>query len=248
MAGYGPLLCFGISELQNRYAGDVGDYVKLALLRALAPELKLGVAWYLYPDEGHNSDGRHISYLRYPSQWRHLDPDLFDGLSHVVATSRSVTAIERAQLVDATFAREPLNHALHPPGARSAERTAWFSRLLERMSDREIVFADPDNGLTDDDPTRRARPTFGKHLPLAEARALADGRCAVIYHHNSRFKGGHDAEVDHWRRKLGGSTVAIRATAFSCRTFFIVNGSTTILERAARFTERWSDAKVRMHG
>ena len=49
--------------MQDRYAGDVDDYVKLALLRALAPGRKLGVAWYLYPDEDHNADGRHVSYI-----------------------------------------------------------------------------------------------------------------------------------------------------------------------------------------
>jgi len=81
--------------VQNRYAGDVGDYVKLALLRALVPGFKLGVAWYLYPDEAHNSDGRHTAYLNDPAKWRELDPELFDGLAHVVRGRRSVAALER---------------------------------------------------------------------------------------------------------------------------------------------------------
>ena len=38
--------------MQDRYAGDVGDYVKFALLRHFATDHRLGVAWYLYPDEG----------------------------------------------------------------------------------------------------------------------------------------------------------------------------------------------------
>jgi hypothetical protein len=46
--------------MQDRYAGDIGDFVKLAILRALAPGWHLGVAWWLYPDESHNGDGRHI--------------------------------------------------------------------------------------------------------------------------------------------------------------------------------------------
>jgi len=45
--------------MQDRYAGDVGDFVKLGLLRAISPGRKLGVAWYRYPDEAHNGDGRH---------------------------------------------------------------------------------------------------------------------------------------------------------------------------------------------
>lgn len=54
--------------MQNRYAGDIGDFIKFALLRALSPDHNLGVAWYLYPDEGHNSDGKHIDTLSIPRE------------------------------------------------------------------------------------------------------------------------------------------------------------------------------------
>lgn len=47
-------------RMQDRYTGDSGDYIKYVLLRALSLGLKLGVAWYLYPDEDHNSDGKHV--------------------------------------------------------------------------------------------------------------------------------------------------------------------------------------------
>jgi hypothetical protein len=53
--------------MQNRYVGDVGDFAKYALLRSISNgtprALRLAVIWYLYPDEIHNSDGRHVSYL-----------------------------------------------------------------------------------------------------------------------------------------------------------------------------------------
>lgn len=69
--------------MQDKYAGDVGDYVKLALLRSLSEDRKLGVTWYLYPDERDKKDGKHTGYLKEPSKWRHLDPDLFDALKFV---------------------------------------------------------------------------------------------------------------------------------------------------------------------
>ncbi len=39
-------------EMQDRYAGDIGDFVKLGLLRAISPGYALGLAWYHVPDEG----------------------------------------------------------------------------------------------------------------------------------------------------------------------------------------------------
>src|ERR1035441_1110889 len=58
--------------MQDRYAGDVGDFGKLGLLRHLCgrasphthPTLAPGVIWYRVADETHNGDGRHISYLK----------------------------------------------------------------------------------------------------------------------------------------------------------------------------------------
>ena len=74
--------------MQNRYVGDVGDFAKYALLRRLAgtsPEqsIRLGVVWCLYPDESHNADGRHISYLSRPG-FAPLDLDLISALQKLL--------------------------------------------------------------------------------------------------------------------------------------------------------------------
>ena len=92
--------------MQNRYVGDIGDYLKLGILRALSPGYHLGVAWWLFPDESHNRDGRHISYLSRPDQWRHFDPNLFDTLRVIVSSGRRhVHALEAAGVLsDAIFA------------------------------------------------------------------------------------------------------------------------------------------------
>ena len=70
----------------------------------------------------------------------------------------------------------------------------------------DLVFADPDNGLIDDGIHRRNTRKFGKQMPISEATALATGRTAVIYHHNSRFPGGHELEIDHWSIQLVDNT------------------------------------------
>ena len=59
--------------MQDRYAGDIGDFGKYGLLRALCgadehgPALELGVLWYRVPNEDHKTDGRIIDYLDPPT-------------------------------------------------------------------------------------------------------------------------------------------------------------------------------------
>jgi hypothetical protein len=232
--------------MQNRYAGDVGDFVKISLLRFLSQGRKLGISWYLYPDENHNSDGRHIAYLEQSAEWRHLDPELFDLLTTVVRGERTVESLRKAFDPASRFFSEPIA-VVAPAKARSLARSHWFEASLSQLSRCDLVFADPDNGLVDDQEWRRRSRFFGKQMPLAEARALGEGRCAVIYHHNSRFRGGHDAEVNHWLRALGMRALAVRATAYSCRTFFIVNPDAETAERTKEFCRRWAKHKVRLH-
>jgi hypothetical protein len=82
--------------MQDRYVGDAGDYAKYALLNALAGDerapLHLGVLWYLFPDEGHNGDGRHIAYLQQPIMAQR-DPETHARLKNLVTSGqRSVDA------------------------------------------------------------------------------------------------------------------------------------------------------------
>ena len=55
--------------MQDRYGGDLSDFLKLGLSRWLVapsfevPPNRLGVVWYLTPDESHNADGKHVAYL-----------------------------------------------------------------------------------------------------------------------------------------------------------------------------------------
>ena len=86
--------------MQNRYVGDIGDFVKFGILRKLLPGYRLGVAWWLHPDETHNTDGRHIGYLRHADQWWHFDPQLFDALEEIVKSGqRNVRALETANVL-----------------------------------------------------------------------------------------------------------------------------------------------------
>lgn len=232
--------------MQDRYAGDIGDFVKLGLLRALSPGRQLGVAWYRYPDESHNGDGRHITYLDQPQRYEHLDPVLFSHLQNITRDARSINSLLPV-LEGAISSDENVDSSMVAPRERRNWRTAWFQRVMERLSTCDLVFADPDNGIIDDANWRRGRAKFGKQMPLAEVQELAKGRCAVIYHHNTRRRGGHDGEVDHWLGEVGTPGLAVRATAYSPRTFFVLNPNEEIEARIDKFCKQWADLKVHLH-
>lgn len=241
--------------MQNRYVGDIGDYAKYSLLRALSRGHKLGLSWYLYPDED-SGDGGHIGYLLRPDKWREPDPVTFYILRKIVGDAfdeihkqqvRSVAAIEESGLLGTStvFWRK----TTVPEGCRGGEalerhREEWFRGSAESLRGRDIVFADPDNGLRKREQFEPRRCRSGKSICEEEALCLAeDGRPVVVYHHNTMFRGGHDAEVRHWQRRLGrrleGRVRAVRWRPFSPRTFFILNCTDELRGRAKQWCEVW---------
>jgi hypothetical protein len=231
--------------MQNRYVGDIGDYVKLAILRALCPGRRLGVAWWLFPDSGPPGDGRHIAYLDAPARWRHLDPTLFDALADVVRSDcRQVAALETANLLPGSvYFSEMLRSGATARETRT-QREKWFARCQAELQACDLVFLDPDNGLE----TSRFSPgarSAGKSVSLAELSALRQsGRTLVAYHHHTRRAGGHIAELEYWAARLracGFDRVdAIRASPYSPRAFFLLDADDTIRGRAAAFAQQWA--------
>ncbi len=228
--------------MQDRYVGDVGDFAKYSLLNCLSEGQRLGVAWYLYPDEGHNADGMHIRYLDDPAVWRARDPSIYYSLKGIVSSGeRSVRDVELSGCLNArTFAGEPLSCEESSYRARQDWREAWFHRVLGRLENCNIVFADPDNGLCRDEDFRPGTREMWKRIPCSEVAKLADGRTAVIYHHNTRRKGGHLEEIKDWKEAIGAS-FAVRVRHFSVRTFFVINPMEGALARAKDWCKRFSD-------
>ena len=239
--------------MQDRYTGDIGDLAKHGLLRALSRNRRLGVAWYLYPDEA-NGDGRFITYLNNPAVWENFDPELFGVLHGIIDRwqrgqgPRCVAEIENSGLLPrAEFANARLDI---PPGdlvPPEQYRADWFEQVREHLADCDIVFADPDNGLCDDANFHPAEKRDWKRLPLREALQLsANGRPAVFYHHNSRFPGGHLAEIRYWMQQLPGCTHAFQVRRYNSRTFFIVNPDRPMIDALMEFAEAWQQAEQRL--
>lgn len=241
--------------MQDRYVGDIGDYAKYSLLRALSKGYKLGVSWYLFPDED-SGDGGHIGYLLRPDKWCGPDPETFYVLRKIVGDAfnkihrqkiRSVAAIEQSGLLGAStvFWRE----MTVPEGCKGGEalashREEWFNRSVQRLTDCKIVFADPDNGLREREKFRPGQRKSGKSICEEEAVALArGGRPVVVYHHSARFRGGIDREVSYWQKKLGSETCAVVWRCGPPRIFFILNCTEELFDlpgRAKKWCERWS--------
>ena len=249
--------------MQNQYVGDIGDYVKYALLRSVTGTNKLGVVWYLHPNENRRNDGRFTDYLNKPELWRHYDKELFDELKDIVERGRrSVHEVKNLNIIPSEVYIEEMlcceenaqNKSYCDDCSRKKEdcgacssrkeretwRKAWFDRAFEQLEGCKIVFADPDNGLCLDEKFKIRQPKYWKRLPLEEALRLADSRTAILYHHNARFKGGHFKEIEYWLERLPPKSMALYFNAYNCRTFFIVNPTEDIRKRTHSFVESWS--------
>lgn len=143
--------------MQDRYVGDIGDFAKYALLRRLAGlpgqrPMRVAVVWCLFPDESHNSDGRHISYLGRP-EFAGLDDELLVVLREIVHSgSRCISAVAAGGVLpcgtvfyDAPMASPKIARLTRTERAR--HRLIWLENCLSHTDGGELVFFDPDNGF-----------------------------------------------------------------------------------------------------
>ena len=188
--------------MQNRYVGDIGDFGKYGLLRFICglrenPNTKrlfrLGVVWYLHPDESHNSDGKYTGYLaRTPEshdRFRVCDPLLYESLRQlIVAGERHVTRVRKIGILpyDTEYYERSLSY---PRGqsriSRQASREEWIEEALKATSEADVIFVDPDNGISETvDPLSKSGPKFVFMDDLQEFAGR--NQTLVVYHHLGR--------------------------------------------------------------
>ena len=176
--------------MQNKYVGDIGDFGKYGLLRFISGRpLRLGVVWYLHPHESKTSDGKFIGYLcnrlDNDSRFRDCDPHLYETLRQLVyGGDRNVAAVRRngVLLQGTTFYEELLPNA---SGGYQAKRESWLEGALQATAGADLVFFDPDNGISEaaDRVGKRSR----KHVFIQELRPFWErGQSLIIYHHLNR--------------------------------------------------------------
>jgi hypothetical protein len=226
--------------MQDRYVGDIGDYGKFALLRVICDDksgdyhLRLAIVWYLFPDESHNNDGRHTSYL-YKEYFRHLDPELFDELKLLVESgNRRVSAIAEKRLFrqETNFFEEYVSRKIDGglsflPSERVTYRAKWLNDCLAATLDRDIVFFDPDNGIEISSVDKK-HPKAGKYVFWDELREFSNrGQSLIVYHHLNRTASVYqqmDALTERLSREIPGRYRVVRLIfrRGSCRSYWLV--------------------------
>jgi hypothetical protein len=196
--------------MKNQYFGDINDYRKYGLLRALqsSGNGRLLVAWMLTPDDGSRDGGRR-SYLRDPRAWERHDPELFTGLTDLLRTAPgpAVSLIEKSALLP----RTRYYSAIVPDASR--ERNAWRRGLLAAAHGADLAFVDPDNGI--EVPSKPVgRRGSSKYVTWQEIEGLWESGCSIlIYQHFGRER--RAAFAERLTSDLRGRTGA-RFTAALC--------------------------------
>ena len=174
--------------MKNQYVGDIGDYGKYGLLRFLAKRrIKIGVNWYLTDNDG-SSDGRFTNYLKNTSD-RKYDPELFDELEKIAFRSdKTVQMIEDAGLIPgAVFFNCFLRSRSLEVSLREERRRRWFDNSSSLLKEAELIFADPDNGLSYRK-TARNKDSEKFVLPFEISEYYNQGHNVVYYCHKGRRK------------------------------------------------------------
>lgn len=170
--------------MKDQYVGDINDYRKYALLRALSSggAKRIGVCWMLTPSDG-RTDGGKLAYLQQPERHRSVDPELYDILAHAASAlerRRLVTIESSGAIPGAIYHNAPLPDEL-------AGRHAFMGRCAYEFRDAELIFFDPDNGLEASLP--KGRKNSSKYLYLDEVAAFyASGKSLLIYQHFPRVE------------------------------------------------------------
>ena len=170
--------------MQDRYAGDIGDYGKIGLLKCLqAHGFTIGVNWYRVPemDIEKNKDGTFKQddgkYL-IPEKLKECDPNLAEALTKIAQGDRSVNAIQNAALIPGAVY---FDEYLTVDG-----RKEWNERAFDLFKNADLIFMDPDNGLLVKSVGKKSAKSV-KYAFYEEVKAfIDDGKSVLVYNHRCR--------------------------------------------------------------
>ena len=245
--------------MQDRYAGDVGDFGKYGLLLRLSgpdghgPALRLGVLWYRFEDST-PGDGKHVSYLEPPraQEFRRCDPKLFERMRSIVRNERSIAAVEASGALPsgtAFFGDRLLFGRGESRESREARRLEWLEAGLRAVEDADLVFADPDNGL-EVASVDRLHADGPKYVYYDDLRACWNrGQSLVVYQHIARNRTAKE-QIAARRAALrerfmgAGDIITLRWRRFTSRAYLVVpaagHADTLAARSSALLASPWS--------
>lgn len=223
--------------MQNRYVGDIGDFGKYGLLRALTgptPPLRLGVVWYLFPDESNSGDGRLTGFLSKSDhnyqRFCTCDPTLYENLRHLVSRGqRDVASVQRMGILpaDTLYYECSLSYPRHMKRPeRQTLRESWIKGALKTTESADLIFLDPDNGIAGKtSPWRKKGPKYVFMDDLE--RFYTRGQSLIVYHHLGRHKPANDqigslSESIRHCLKLSRPPIPLRYRRGTSRVYFII--------------------------
>jgi len=199
--------------MKNQYVGDIGDYGKYGLLRFLVKQgVRLGINWYLTKNDN-SADGKFTVYLNKPSE-RIYDPELFDILKDIAfRQDKTVKMIEKAGAIPgACFFNEILESSSLDTDSREWSRRLWFNNSTLLLKDTDLIFADPDNGISYIK-TVRTKDSEKYILPEDVVEYYNSGKNVVFYCHKGRRK------KEDWEKTKTGIRRYIRDAQILSITF-----------------------------
>lgn len=221
--------------MRDQYVGDITDLIKFSLLCELVGgDRKLGVAWYYVPWNDNRPDGRHTEWQTEPI-WKRLDPVVFDNLVNL--PERNVASLEAASFWPrgVCFHREPV------PAVSS--RDIWSDDMARTLAGCNLVFLDPDTGLSG--------PTDDKHVTPSEIRRLHQPGRTIVLISFSRAQKTHTATLHEMllSEESGARSVITLRTNVSvperpgatkvvqrARWFTLIDPDNDLIERMVRFS------------
>ncbi len=207
--------------MQDRYAGDIGDFGKLALLKALAREgLSIGVNWYKTAPaekEALNADGKFLI----PERFAVCDPELAGKLNSISSSERrSIAALENANILPDAF--------YYSTQMAVENRREWHQEALNKLSNVDLVFLDPDNGLLVKSVGRKSAKSIKYVFPEEIFDYLNKNQSILLYQHRCRKKPAlyFDERLQSLKAAARGKAWSIQAIAFpkgSIRDYFAIS-------------------------
>ena len=148
----------------------------------------LGINWYLTKND-ESSDGKFTDYLDKDTE-SIIDPTVFNTLKKIVKeherSQRTVKMVQESGIIPgALFYDQKLCACHSKPLERALDRFHWYNCSRLALENVDLIFADPDNGISYNKTSRR-KGCEKYVLPEEIAQYYYSGKDVVYYCHKGR--------------------------------------------------------------